>query len=152
VNRIHAALHPDCFARLAAANHFDMPNDRLELPHFFIAGNGSDSDDTSRTPPDLDEDELRIINDLLAQEATRRKAVAAGSLRVLVDGIQMAQIEAGHSARTQFTVDNEAEVIEVYSQAKRTAAAGDSLIEFQWFDHTKLRYHRRRRTKNFIYG
>src|SRR6185312_8140952 len=34
VNRIHATLHPDCFARLVAANEFATPDERLELPQF----------------------------------------------------------------------------------------------------------------------
>ena len=45
----------------------------------------------------------------------RRKAVSAGFLRVVVDGIQVAQINAEQSTVAQFVVDDEAEVIEVYS-------------------------------------
>ena len=119
VNRIHAALHPECFARLAAANRLERPEEKLELPHFFLTDDADVNDDTSRTPPNLAEDELRIINDLLAQEATRRKAASAGFLRVLVDGNQRAQIAAERSASTQFTVDDEAEVIEVFGQDQK---------------------------------
>jgi hypothetical protein len=119
VNRIHAALHPECFARLAAAHQLERPEAKLELPHFFLNEDADRNDDQSRTPPNLAADELRIINDLLAQEALRRKAVAAGFLRVLVDGIQMALIEAGNSATSQFSVNDEAEVIEVYSQDQK---------------------------------
>ena len=114
VNRIHAALHPDCFARLAAANLLDRPEAKLELPHFFLSEDADGDDDSSRTPPNLAEDELLIINDLLVQEATRRKAASAGFLRVLVDGNQLAQISAGQPTATKFMVDHEAEVIEVY--------------------------------------
>ena len=121
VNRIHAALHPECFARLAAADHLAAPDERLELPHFFLADDGGDTDESSRTPPHLSEDELRAINDLLAQEAMRRKAVAAGFLRVLVDGTQRAQINAGHSDVARFVVDEEAEVVEIYGADQRGA-------------------------------
>ena len=119
VNRIHAALHPDCFARLAAANRLERPEEKLELPHFFLTEDADGGDDGSRTPPDISPDELHLINDLLAQEATRRKAASAGFLRVLVDGIQLAQIDAGHSAATQFAVGDEAEVIEVYGSDQK---------------------------------
>jgi hypothetical protein len=81
VNRIHAALHPECFARLAVANRLERPEEKLELPHFFLSEDADGDDDTSRTPPNLAEDELRIINDLLVQEATRRKAASAGFYR-----------------------------------------------------------------------
>ena len=77
VNRIHAALHPECFARLTTANRLERPDERLELPHFFLADGDDGDDDTRRTTPSLGEDELRIINDLLAQEATRRKVGTA---------------------------------------------------------------------------
>ena len=92
VNRIHAALHPECFVRLTAANRFAPPDERLELPHFFLANNGDEGQDDSRTPPNLSTDELQLINDLLAQEAMRRKSASTGFLRVLVDGVQRAEI------------------------------------------------------------
>jgi hypothetical protein len=114
-------LHPDCFARLAAANHLAAPDERLELPHFFLADNVDDTDDDSRTPPHLSADELRTINDLLAHEATRRKAAAAGFLRVLVDGMQLAEIDAQQDAVAHFVVPEEADVIEVYSADQQGA-------------------------------
>jgi hypothetical protein len=129
VNRIHAALHPDCFARLAAANRLAAPDERLELPHFFLADT-DDTDEGSRTPPHLSADEVRAINGLLAQEAMRRKAASAGFLRVLVDGNQVAEINPQHSPVAQFQVDEEAEIIEVYSADQR----GSLLLATHIFD------------------
>ena len=116
VNRIHAALHPDCFARLAAANGLTTPDERLELPHFFLADANDDSDQNSRTPPNLSEEDLNTINNLLAQEAGRRKAASSGFLRVLVDGTEMAEINTQRSTSAQFAITEEAEVVEVYGQ------------------------------------
>lgn len=121
VNRIHAALHPECFDRLAAANRLARPEEKLELPHFFLGDGAGDDDDTSRPPPSLSEDELRMINNLLAQEATRRKAASAGFLRVMVDGLQLAQINAEDSSVARFEVNDQAEVIEVYSSDQKGA-------------------------------
>jgi hypothetical protein len=114
VNRIHAALHPDCFARLAAASGLAAPDERLELPYFFLANGDDDSDGDSRTPPHLSEEELSTINNLLAREASRRKAASSGFLRVLVDGTEVAEINIAHFAVAQFAVDETAEVIDVY--------------------------------------
>ena len=119
VNRIHAALHPDCFARLAAANGLTAPDERLELPHFFLADANDDSDQNSRTPPNLSEEDLNTINSLLAQEAGRRKAASSGFLRVLVDGTEMAEINPGRSASAQFAVNADAEVVEVYGRDEK---------------------------------
>ena len=116
VNRIHAALHPDCFARLAAANGLTTPDERLELPHFFLADANDDSDQDSRRPPNLSDEDLNTINHLLAQEAGRRKAASSGFLRVLVDGTEMAEINPQRSASTRFAITAEAEVVEVYGQ------------------------------------
>jgi hypothetical protein len=121
VSRIHAALHPECFDRLAAANRLARPEDKLELPHFFLADSAGDDGDTSRMPPNLSADELVIINNLLAQEATRRKAASAGFLRVMVDGIQVAQIHTRTSAVARFEVNDQAEVVEVYSSDQKGA-------------------------------
>jgi len=124
VNRIHAALHPECFVRLTAANRFAPPDERLELPHFFLANNGDEGQDDSRTPPSLSSDELRVINDLLVQEAMRRKNASTGFLRVLVDGVQRAEINVDHKALAQFQVGEDAELIEVYSSDQH----GDLLL------------------------
>jgi len=114
VNRIHATLHPDCFARLVAANEFATPDERLELPQFFISDGHDDTNSSSRRPPDLSEHDLNTINDLLAHEASRRKASSATLFRVLVDGRERAEIANGQSTTASFRVDDNAELIEVY--------------------------------------
>ena len=124
VNRIHAALHPECFVRLTAANRLAPPAERLELPRFFLGdveGDSDDGEDDSRTPPNLSKDELKLINDLLAQEAMRRKSASTGFLRVLVDGVQRAEINVERAALAQFHVDEDAELIEVYGSDQRGA-------------------------------
>ncbi len=42
VNRIHAALHPNCYQRLIKALGFHSPDQRLEVPHFFLSNENSD--------------------------------------------------------------------------------------------------------------
>ncbi|HEY7180472.1 MAG TPA: hypothetical protein VIC84_03585, partial [Blastocatellia bacterium] len=49
VNRFHAALHPDCFARLAAGLNFMSPSERLATPYFFMAKDRNHDQD--RKPP-----------------------------------------------------------------------------------------------------
>ena len=131
VNRIHAAMHPDCFARLVAANRLAAPDERLELPSFFTPDEHDHTDEGSRTPPHLSEDELRTINDLLAQEAMRRKSGSVGFLRVLIDGNRRAELNPEQSAVAQFIVDEEAELIEVYGDDQRgPLLLGTHLLSF----------------------
>lgn len=115
VNRIHAAIHPECFARLTSVNQFARPDERLELPHFFLAGSSDEHDDDPRTPPNLSTEELQVINDLLAQEALRRKSASTGFLRIVVDGVERAEINVPQTTAVQFQVGEEAELIEVYT-------------------------------------
>lgn len=119
VNRLHAALHPECFARLTAANGFAAPDERLELPHFLVANDHDDSNGSSRTPPKFSEEDLQAIDELLAQEAMRRKAASSSFFRVLVDGYERAEIKAGQSVTTQLRVDEGAELIEVYGEDQK---------------------------------
>jgi hypothetical protein len=117
VNRIHAVLHPDCFQRLTADLRFDAPDTRLEIPRFFYAndmnGNGSMSD--RRNPPKLNEQELVSIKGELDNNAARRKTAHAGVLRIMVDGVEQARIDLKDCRSTRFSLDKDAELIEVRS-------------------------------------
>lgn len=126
MDRIHAVLHPDCFQRLTTDLRFDAPDTRLEIPRFFYANdmNGNDSKDNRRNPPNLDEQELTSIKDQLDCNAARRKAARAGVLRVLVDGIEQARIDLNDSRSTRFSLDMNAELIEVRSRD----TAGEELL------------------------
>ncbi len=116
VNRIHATVHPECFARLAAANRLPLPGERLELPHFAIVDENSAP---PRTPTSISADELQTIGNLLAQEASRRKAASSGIFRVLVDGQERGEINLQRQGSAQFAVGEEAEVVEVYGSDNR---------------------------------
>lgn len=131
VNRIHATLHPECFARLAAANRLAPPGEKLELPNFLVNDDDSNNGNGSRLPPNLSDDDLETINVMLAHESARRKAAVASLYRVLVDGEQRAVINPAHSATTRLVVNDEAEVIEVYGSDEQGALLlGTHLLNF----------------------
>jgi hypothetical protein len=130
VNRIHATLHPDCFARLVAANRLAGPDERLELPHDHENMNGS-----SRKPPNLSPDDVRNINDLLAHEALRRKAASATFFRVLVDGRERAEIIRNQTSTASFRVDDGSELIEIYTDDSEGALLlATHLLDFNGSD------------------
>lgn len=55
VNRIHAALHPNCYQRLIKALGFQSPDQRLEVPHFFLSNeNGDRNQDRQDRRPNLE--------------------------------------------------------------------------------------------------
>lgn len=114
VHRLHAVLHPSCFDRLAAALGLDAPAAKIDLPRFHLAVRDGGSDD--HTPPRLADDELATMAAALSSRAATRKALAAGSLAVMVDGNLRATLVAGAPARVD--VDGDAELIEVRARAE----------------------------------
>ena len=120
VNRFHAALHPDCFARLAAGLKFASPAERLSTPYFSMAKDRNHDQDRkpprrSRRAPQLDEAELNAIKNALTERSSRRKTVAAGLLRVIVDGSERARLDLNRASRVRFETQENDELIEVRS-------------------------------------
>jgi hypothetical protein len=126
VNRIHAVLHPDCFSRLTAGLRFDAPETRLEIPRFFYSNRTSDngSNGTRHNLPKLNEEELTSIKEQLEGNAARRKAAPASLLRIIVDGTEYALIDLRETRTVRFSLENDAELLEVRSRDK----AGEDLL------------------------
>ncbi len=73
VNRIHAVLHPDCFERLVAAFGYSPPDERMELPRFFMDQSDDQSPPRPRSAPsELSAEELAEINHMLDEQAGER--------------------------------------------------------------------------------
>jgi hypothetical protein len=118
VNRIHAVLHPDCYERLIRALGFAKPEERLEIPQFFLSNDIQDmnaSGGDRRHPHDLEEDELRSIKKALDDRSSQRKKAVVGMLRVVVDGKEHSRVDLNSARSTCFDLDSDAEWIEVYS-------------------------------------
>ncbi|MGH9753227.1 MAG: hypothetical protein ACREA2_10630, partial [Blastocatellia bacterium] len=118
VNRFHAALHPDCFARLTRGLNFASPAERLTTPCFSMS---KDRDQNRKPPrrsrraPELDEAEMNAVKGLLAERSSRRKTAAAGLLRVIVDGSERARLDLDRAGRVRFETRENDELIEVRS-------------------------------------
>jgi hypothetical protein len=127
VNRFHAALHPDCFARLASSLNFASPAERLTTPYFSMSKDRDQDQDRkpprrSRRAPELDETELNAVKGLLAEKSSRRKTVAAGLLRVIVDGRERARLDLDRASHVRFETNENDELIEVRSEDGVTLA------------------------------
>ena len=116
VNRIHAALHPQCFSRLTDALSLPPPEEKMEIPKFMISDiqpNIDKNNDDWRNPPSLETDELQTIKDILAAQAESRRAISANLLRVVVDGNEKARINLEETDQVNFDLGDESELIEV---------------------------------------
>jgi hypothetical protein len=127
VDRIHAVLHPDCYTRLMGLLGFDSPDRRLEAPQFFLSTDSNVSGDgpggRRRSHSDLTNSELNGIKAHLDDQSARRKRVAAGMLRILVDGKEQARFAPSRSASSRFELEHDAEMIEI-----RSIVDGDDLL------------------------
>src|SRR5262245_9315318 len=120
VNRFHAALHPDCFARLAASLNFSSPAERLSTPYFHMSKNRNHDQDgkpprRSRRAPQLNEAETDSVKNAIAERSSRRKTVAAGLLRIIVDGSERVRLALNRTSRTRFETRGNDELIEIRS-------------------------------------
>lgn len=130
VDRIHAVLHPDCHGQLMKSLGFDEPASRLEVPHFFLSqesGSGGDTrggggDRRQQTP--LSGIELDEIKGHLDGQSSRRKKAFAALLRVVVDGRECARLDLLNASSARFSLDADAELIEVRTQV----GEGDLLL------------------------
>lgn len=123
INRIHAAIHPNCFSQLTNALDLSLPEEKMEIPKFMLNTNYTDFDDENRrNPTPLESDELKQIKEVLSAQAENRKAMTAGFLRVVVDGEELAQIDAEKNISANLTLDESAEFIEIYDDRKTLLA------------------------------
>lgn len=127
VDRIHAVLHPDCYSRLIKLLGFDPPDRRLETPHFFLSMDNNNSGEGSggkrRNPSNLSNNELDEIKGHLDDQSARRKRVAVGMLRIMVDGKEHARLGPSRTGAARIEIDNDVELIEV-----RSIVNGDDLL------------------------
>jgi hypothetical protein len=126
VSRIHAILHPDCFERLVAAFRYSPPVERIELPRFFSNQTNDQSPPGPRSAPaELDAKDIAEINDMLDEEAgRRRRSSPTAVLRIMVDGVERCRLNPVEQSSISFRADEDAEIIEV----KTTDASGDLLL------------------------
>lgn len=123
LNRIHTLLHPDCFHRLAIALGLDVPDQRLEVPHFFMSNDDRGSLGQRFHPPSLSEEELHIISDRIEKESSRRKKNSGRLLSILVDGVEGARLDLKRTTSLLVPIEADAELIEV-----RTLDSSDEIL------------------------
>jgi hypothetical protein len=114
VNRLHTLLHPQCYARLTTGIGFDAPELKLQIPQFSFTNQDQGGPSSGRkNKMTLHDDELEGIRDTLSSQSTRRRHVAAGLFRVLVDGKECGRFDVKEGRRIRFEIAEGAELIEV---------------------------------------
>jgi hypothetical protein len=115
LNRIHTLLHPTCFHRLVLALRLDSPDQRLEVPYFFLANDDPGSLGRRLNPPSLSDEELNVISERIAKESARRKKNSGKLLSILVDGIERDRLDLNRASHLRLEIEAGTELIEVRS-------------------------------------
>jgi hypothetical protein len=115
LNRIHTLIHPECLQRLTVALGFDHPDERLELPVFFISSEGARPMEDRFHPTELTAGELDAIRHYLDKNTVHRKQFSLTQLRLLVDGRPRRDFEISPSRSIKLDLDDGSQVIEVRS-------------------------------------
>lgn len=117
VNQIHSVIHPVCFKRVVTGLRLAPPDQRQDLPSFFLAAKmGSEPPGGHRLPVDLSAEELEAVQEKLDQEGTRRGKAPAGLLRICVDHRERTRIILGRFGRARIPLKEEDELIEVWGE------------------------------------
>lgn len=115
VNRVHAVVHPECYARLIRGFGFEAPEKMLAVPRFFLRQDKNQGMRGKRDAPKLTDEQLEFIEQELAHRTQRRKSFAKGWLRIAVDGVERARLSPNVDHRRVIKIDKNAELVEVFT-------------------------------------
>jgi hypothetical protein len=119
INRVHSLLDPGCYEQLVTSLRLDLPSEKLRIPKFFLQKGGNDltgDGNDRRRPPRMTDADLEALRNSLADQSSRRKRSFAGVMAIVVDGLECAQFDPGKEAKTQLTIKDDAELVEVYAR------------------------------------
>ncbi|OAI57760.1 hypothetical protein AYO50_00005 [Acidobacteria bacterium SCGC AG-212-P17] len=117
INRCHVFIDPVCYGRLIRALALDPPNSKLDLPRIFMESTGaSNKSDQPPHLPGLSADERKTIVGHLSAESERRQEASPKSVKIVVDGVERAELDFAGTMGAQFDIEEGAELIEVLTE------------------------------------
>jgi hypothetical protein len=135
--RMHTLIHPECFARLTTALNLATPNERLEVPIFFLNQTGADnhsgggSGSRRKSPEPLTDEELAQLESALKKQRKRRKQARPDGVKVLIDGVESGKIRLDANP-VRVRVNENARLIEIMSQDSGEALLlGSVLLDYR---------------------
>lgn len=137
--RMHTLIHPECFLRLTMALKLATPNERLEVPIFFLNQSGTGNDNQSgggsgsrrKSPEPLTEEELAQLESALKKQSQQRDQARPDVVNVRVDGVERGKIRL-NAKPLCVRVDEDARLIEIMSEASgETLLLGSVLLDYR---------------------
>jgi D-Tyr-tRNAtyr deacylase len=116
LRRMHAVIHPCCWARLLRASRLNYSRRRIVLPEFMLKSD----EKTGRRPPyerhhqpELTAAELEGLTKMLRSESRRRKGLFASRLSLTVDGTERGSWTVDRDNQVTISVERGARVLEI---------------------------------------
>ena len=136
LNRIHTLIHPDCLKRLTTALRLDLPEQRLQLPSFFVSSQGTRPPEDRFNPTELTDGELEAITRYLDKNAGNRKQFSQTQLSLLIDGKRLADFELQPLRPVVFDLGAATELVEIRSGSIESEE--DTPLAVSILDHDRL--------------
>lgn len=138
--RMHTLIHPECFVRLTTALKLASPNERLEVPMFFLNHTGTDnhsgggSGSRRKSPEPLTDEELVQLESALKKQRKQREQARPDIVKVLVDGVERGKIRL-NAKPVRVRIHQASRLIEIMSQDTE----GELLLTSLLLEHRELR-------------
>jgi hypothetical protein len=135
--RSHAIVHPGCFENLTREVGMDSPRRRLGVPRFFLSAageNNSKSDGDRETQIDLTEPEHQAMVQRLEAEAIKRRQMVPRALRIVIDGLQRAQLDLSRERSARCSIPENAGLIEIWAADQNE----NILFATHWIQYTAI--------------
>ena len=130
----HVFIEPDCFHAMAKHVGIDPRAKRLSVPRLFLHREppGGIDKGVQREDPPLTQDELNDINGHVSLRQELRRRIVPTSLIFIVEGTELARMDAGRSSRCQFEIEDGVKLIEIWAQGAGTTV----LYATYWVEYT----------------
>jgi len=112
----HILIEPTCYDQLMEDLAFDAPETRLALPRFVMPDKQEKIDDSSAQPPrppELSPEDLDQIQRRLAMTDSRRRNANPRIIKIIIDGVEDAQLDLTQKPQLQVGIEAGASLIEI---------------------------------------
>lgn len=111
----HVIIHPECYVSLIDILGLENPNNRLEIPSFFISSNTNKDNNDSFNPPDFTDDIPKLLEELDEYKQKVKNSIPS-KLAIFVDDERRGVIELDKTNRFFLKLINEGKQLEIYDE------------------------------------
>lgn len=135
----HVIVHPDCYISLIDILGLENPNNKLEIPNFFISNSISKDDNDPFNPPDFTDDIPKLLKEL-DDYKQKVKSSTPSKLAIFVDDEKRGVIELNKTNQFFLKLVNEGKQLEIYDEETCLLLLSHRLVGDIFGDEETQRY------------